>query len=97
MVCFGRQLLADDRYCLKMLGEDEEPVRYCLSCQECLTKMTMGRSLRCAINPWTGREWIWTDEPQKADAAKKVVVAGAGPAGLEAALTAARRGHDVTL
>ena len=97
MVCFGRQLLADDRYCLKVLGEDEEPVRYCLSCQECLTKMTMGRSLRCAINPWTGREWIWKDEPQKADAAKKVVVAGAGPAGMEAALTAARRGHDVTL
>lgn len=97
MVCFGRQLLADDRYCLKVLGEDEEPVRYCLSCQECLTKMTMGRSLRCAINPWTGREWIWKDEPQKADAAIKVVVAGAGPAGMEAALTAARRGHDVTL
>ncbi|MCB6201902.1 FAD-dependent oxidoreductase [Extibacter muris] len=97
MVCFGRQLLADERYCMKILGEDADPIRYCLSCQECLTKMTMGRSLRCTVNPRTGREWLWPQEITQAREKKRVAVAGAGPAGMEAALTAAQRGHDVTL
>lgn len=97
MVCFGRQLLADERYCMKILREDGDPIRYCLSCQECLTKMTMGRSLRCTVNPRTGREWLWPQEMTEAGEKKRVAVAGAGPAGMEAALTAARRGHDVTL
>ena len=54
-----------------------------------------GASATCAVNPYAGRELRFVAAP--ADRPKKVFVAGGGPAGMEAALTAAERGHRVTL
>ena len=96
MVCFVRQNSADAGYCLKVLGEDEEPVRYCLSCQECLTKMTMGRSLRWRSIP--GPEGIGSEKmSRKRLMQRKSGCSRRGPRGWKLRLQPREENHDVTL
>ena len=93
---FARPMLADADYCKKVLDGRDEDIRHCLSCQHCFRTLDSGCSLRCAVNPETGREYIYGDIG-KAPVNKKVAVIGGGPAGLESARVAALMGHDVTL
>ncbi|MCX7790738.1 MAG: mycofactocin system FadH/OYE family oxidoreductase 2 [Chloroflexaceae bacterium] len=76
-----------------------EDIRLCLSCnQECVGRMGLNRWMGCIETPATGREkelGIGTLKP--APRPKRVTVVGGGPAGLKAAVIAARRGHRVTL
>jgi 2,4-dienoyl-CoA reductase-like NADH-dependent reductase (Old Yellow Enzyme family)/NADPH-dependent 2,4-dienoyl-CoA reductase/sulfur reductase-like enzyme len=86
--------IADPHFTRKVAAGHLEDVRYCMRClQSCIGKM---ETMTCVYNPLTGRERAWADL-QPAPRRKRVVVVGAGPAGMEAALVAAWRGHDVVV
>ena len=77
-----------------------DEIRECIGCNMCVSSDYTSTNLRCTQNPTMGEEWRrgWHPEiipPKKSDGS--VLVIGAGPAGLEAALSAARRGHEVHL
>jgi len=97
LVAIGRASLADPEFAVKAAeGRDEDIVK-CLSCNEgCIDKLMLGNPpITCTQNPALGREVEYASAG--ATKAKKVVVAGGGPAGLEAARTAALWGHRVTM
>lgn len=99
MVSSARQFLADPNWPNKSRIGKEDEVRPCLSCNECICKsILVDGTLRCSVNPYLGVEY-YIDENciPPAGCQKKVVVVGAGPAGITAATTAAQRGHKVTL
>ena len=92
----GRAFLADPDWPLKAQTGDEEAILLCAAChQGCLAQLRQGHGTSCMFNPLTGREAeiqiLPAGEPQR------VMVVGGGPAGMEVALVAARRGHHVTL
>lgn len=72
-----------------------EMPRQCLRCNYCLHALWLGKQAKCAINPVFGHEY--EGGLTRAVRSKRVVVAGGGPGGVMAALTAAERGHEVTL
>ena len=91
-----RGQIADPDFAAKARAGYPGHIRTCLSCnQECVGRMGLNRWLGCIENPRTGRE----AQPLPAPAApgRRVVVVGGGPGGLQAASTAAQRGHQVTL
>lgn len=92
-----RSLIADPYLPQKArVGQDEE-IRPCLRCLDCLTGMQTKTQFACAVNPRTGHEfWLDASENPVTDS-KKVLVVGGGPGGLQAAATAAKRGHRVLL
>jgi 2,4-dienoyl-CoA reductase-like NADH-dependent reductase (Old Yellow Enzyme family)/thioredoxin reductase len=96
LVAIGRQLIADAAWAAKVADDRYDDVIPCLHCGEgCLGSLLRGRRLSCDVNPAAGRESAWA--VSRALVAKKVLVIGGGPAGLEAAKVAKQRGHDVTL
>jgi 2,4-dienoyl-CoA reductase (NADPH2) len=91
-----RGQIADAEFTAKARGGHTEHIRLCLSCnQECVGRMGLNRWLGCIENPRTGREALAPPGPPARS--KRIVVVGAGPAGLQAAVTAAVRGHRVTV
>lgn len=97
LVSMGRQLLADPEVLIKAKEGRWDDVRWCLGCnQGCIERLSFEfKPTACSINAECGREY--EDLYNKADTRKKVWVIGGGPAGLSAALAAARRGHAVSL
>ncbi len=96
VVEMARALLADHELPWKvMTGRDADIVK-CLRCFVCMAERAVTATRRCAVNPLIGRELDGT-EIALAPRPRKVLVAGGGPGGLEAAVTAARRGHRVIL
>ena len=91
-----RGQIADPDFAAKARAGMADDIRLCLSCnQECVGRMGLNRWLGCIENPAAGRE---ADSPVPAPSRRRsVVVVGAGPAGLQAALTAAGRGHRVVV
>jgi 2,4-dienoyl-CoA reductase (NADPH2) len=95
-----RAQIADPDFVRKAQAGDADGIRLCLSCnQECVGRMGLNRWLGCIENPRTGRESIAVAPPVRVtpSAAKRVLVVGAGPAGLQSAISAASRGHEVTV
>ena len=94
MVALGRTLIADGHWARKArLGENIAP---CIRCNFCHTFVVMDRGgIQCTTNPVVGRENILSFE--KAARPRRVVVVGAGPAGLEAGLRAREMGHDAVV
>jgi len=93
-----RGQIADANFAAKSRSENVEDVRLCLSCnQECVGRMGLNRWLGCIENPRTGKESTRIGLSHQTKARLRVLVAGAGPAGLQAALAAARNGHTVTV
>jgi mycofactocin system FadH/OYE family oxidoreductase 2 len=91
-----RGQIADPDFVSKARAGEASSIRTCLSCnQECVGRMGLNRWLGCIENPRTGRESIVLPVPHRRG--RRVVVVGGGPAGLQAATTAAARGHEVTL
>jgi 2,4-dienoyl-CoA reductase-like NADH-dependent reductase (Old Yellow Enzyme family)/thioredoxin reductase len=93
----GRSILADPQLPTKARTGKADQIHRCLRCAVCNQYLYhKGRVLHCSINPFAGREREIKYLPP-ALTHQKVLVAGGGPAGMEAAITAARRGHEVTL
>ncbi|MEO7556460.1 MAG: mycofactocin system FadH/OYE family oxidoreductase 2, partial [Acidimicrobiales bacterium] len=90
-----RGQIADAGFAAKARAGLVDDIRLCLSCnQECVGRMGLNRWLGCIENPLTGREGESAHVPNPVRP-KKVVVVGAGPGGLQAAIAAAERGHEV--
>jgi len=92
----GQKVTAEvlPRYGDDLVGQFED-IRWCIACNECIFRLLTTFSLVCTVNPELGREREMELKP--AVKAKRVLVAGGGPAGMEAAHIAAKRGHQVTL
>lgn len=97
VVELGRASLADPFLPKKAYNDEADDITPCLRCYECFGATGQLEMVKCAVNPIMG-EQLHHKLPKKApERIKKVLVAGGGPAGMEAAITAAERGHDVTL
>lgn len=96
VVEMARALLADPALPKKVMMNEDESIVKCLRCFTCMAERAVTSTRRCTVNPLIGRELDGV-EVTKASKYKKVMVAGAGPGGLEAAITAAKRGHEVIL
>jgi 2,4-dienoyl-CoA reductase-like NADH-dependent reductase (Old Yellow Enzyme family) len=101
MVSMVRALLADPELIVKSLDGREREVRPCIGCNEACVgrRFAIGAAVGqtgCTVNPHAGLEYL--QRPlQRVEEPRSVMVVGAGPAGLEAARTAALRGHRVVL
>lgn len=95
LIGLARPLLADPDFPQKIINNQDQTIRPCLSCQYCFQTLDGGKSLRCAVNPETGREYLYRTISLKEP--KKILVVGAGPAGMEAARVCALEGHKVVL
>ena len=95
-IAMGRALIADPFLPRKVATGREDEIRTCLRCSECLSSMMNHQVIRCAVNPVIGRE-CEVFHPQPTYKTKKVAIIGGGPAGMEAALIAHERGHNVIL
>jgi 2,4-dienoyl-CoA reductase-like NADH-dependent reductase (Old Yellow Enzyme family)/thioredoxin reductase len=95
MVALGRALLADPELPVKSLENRQAEIRRCIACnQGCSNKSDQ---VSCLQNPGTGREYLPLERKVGPEAVKRVLIAGAGPAGLEAAYILAEKGHDVQI
>lgn len=97
MVGMTRAHMADPHIVRKIVEGREDDIRPCVGATYCLDRIYQGGMALCIHNPSTGREQLMPHEIAKAAVKKKVVVVGAGPAGLEAARVAAERGHSVVV
>jgi 2,4-dienoyl-CoA reductase-like NADH-dependent reductase (Old Yellow Enzyme family)/thioredoxin reductase len=102
MVGMTRAHIADPHIVRKIVEGREAEIRPCVGASYCLDRIYEGHGTLCIHNPATGREatmpHVLAKSPSAARGApRKVVVVGAGPAGLEAARVSAERGHQVTL
>jgi 2,4-dienoyl-CoA reductase-like NADH-dependent reductase (Old Yellow Enzyme family)/thioredoxin reductase len=95
-VALCRALIADPALPKKTFRGRKEEAVPCIRCNVCLIRGAHSLPVRCAVNPWAVREDYYRCLPPAA-VKKKVVVLGGGPAGMEAALVAASRSHEVTL
>lgn len=92
-----RPLLADPELIHKAAEDRLDEVRRCIGSLNCLSRLFRDLPYTCTMNPALGHEVEPEYQVTPAVVKKKVMVIGAGPAGLECAITAARRGHEVTV
>ncbi|RLE15383.1 NADH:flavin oxidoreductase [Candidatus Aerophobetes bacterium] len=94
LAAVGRALIADPDFVRKIAENREDEIRPCIACNFCLWQLHQQKPVRCVVNPYVGKEGA---KIVPAIQRKKVMVVGGGPAGLEAATVAARRGQRVFL
>ena len=96
VIYMARALLADHELPRKVMSNQDEKIVKCLSCFTCMAERATTSTRRCTVNPLIGRELDGT-EVVPVLKSKKVLIAGGGPGGLQAAITAVKRGHKVIL
>ncbi|MDB4100162.1 NADH:flavin oxidoreductase [Amylibacter sp.] len=97
MVGMTRAHMADPHIVKKIIEGREGDIRPCVGATYCLDRIYQAGDALCIHNPATGRELTMPHEITPAIELKKIVIVGAGPAGLEAARVAAERGHEVVV
>src|SRR5262249_35589077 len=97
MVAMTRAHIADPHLVKKLMEGREDDIRQCVGAGYCIDRIYVGGDALCIQNAATGREATMPHVIPKAEVARKVVVVGAGPGGLEAARVCAERGHKVVL
>lgn len=97
MVGMTRAHMTDPHIVRKIMEKREDDIRPCVGANYCLDRIYQGGLAFCIHNPATGREETMPHEITKATESLKVVIVGAGPAGLEAARVCAERGHEVVV
>ncbi|WP_184467517.1 NADH:flavin oxidoreductase [Rhizobium esperanzae] len=97
MVGMTRAHMTDPHIVRKIIEKREEDIRPCVGANYCLDRIYQGGAAYCIHNAATGRELTMPHILPKAEVKKKVVIVGAGPAGLEAARVAGERGHKVVV
>lgn len=95
MIAMGRALLADPQLVNKLTEGRTENIRPCIGCMQCIDETMSDSPLRCTVNAFLGKEREARLKVSKL--AKRVMVVGGGPAGMEAARTLRSRGAQVTL
>jgi len=96
----ARPSIADPFLPVKIDGGREQDIRECIGCNICISSWHDCVPVRCTQNPTAGEEWRRGWHPERITAAASaapVLIVGAGPAGLECALSLGRRGYEVTL
>lgn len=97
MIGMTRAHMTDPHILRKIIEKREDDIRPCVGANYCLDRIYQGGLAFCIHNAATGREETMPHEIPKADMRRKVVIVGAGPAGLEAARVSAERGHEVVV
>lgn len=97
MVGMTRAHIADPHIVIKVIEEREDDIRPCVGATYCLDRIYQAGEALCIHNAATGRELTMPHVIPKASVKRRVVVVGAGPAGLEAARVAAERGHEIVV
>jgi 2,4-dienoyl-CoA reductase-like NADH-dependent reductase (Old Yellow Enzyme family)/thioredoxin reductase len=97
MIGMTRAHIADPHIVRKIIEGREQDIRPCVGANYCLDRIYQGGSAYCLHNAASGRELTMPHSVPRAGTSRKVVVVGAGPAGLEAARVAGERGHEVVL
>ena len=99
LISLGRQSICDSEFPNKIREGREEEIFHCTGCmQRCYYSPgcdKLDKGISCMINPFSGKEGRWII--REAETKKKILIAGGGVAGLEAAWILARRGHEVSL
>ncbi len=97
-ILLARQMIADEQWMTKVKEGRPDDIRRCVAANYCWRAVIRGSRVQCAYNPVVGREAIWgASATRKVAAPKRVLVIGAGPAGLEYARVAAARGNAVAV
>ena len=91
----GRANLCDPEFANKVLEDRVEDIRPCMGCLKCLNGIMFGKRIACSVNP--SFELENEDNIPVAEEKKNILVVGAGPAGMEAAFVAKKRGHNVVV
>lgn len=97
LIGMTRAQIADPHMVRKHLEGKDEEIRPCVGAGYCIDRIYRGGDALCLHNAVTGRENTFTHDTSAAGTTRKVVIVGAGPAGMEAARVAAERGHKVTV
>ena len=99
MIAVGRQFVADPNWPNKLLEGREKDICPCVRCLQCYHIATNHRNIGCTVNPcYRNEDWLISEDQIKPNTlAKNVVIIGAGPAGIKAALAADKKGNRVTL
>jgi 2,4-dienoyl-CoA reductase (NADPH2) len=92
-----RRLLADPELPNKVISGRLKDIRPCTGCLHCIDVRNKNQLLECSVNPALNKEREYVFNVRPAEKKKRVMVVGGGPAGMEAALTAVGRGHEVSL
>lgn len=95
VILLGRPLIADPWFPGKVIGGRSGEIRKCIACNTCIDQLAVNKPIRCAVNAMVGFEREY--RIRKAGEVKTVLIAGGGPAGMEAARVAALKGHRVIL
>jgi 2,4-dienoyl-CoA reductase-like NADH-dependent reductase (Old Yellow Enzyme family)/thioredoxin reductase len=97
-ILLARQMIADEQWMTKVKEGRPNDIRRCVAANYCWRAVIRGSRVQCAYNPVVGREAVWgASSMRKVSAPKRVLVIGAGPAGLEYARVAAARGNAVAV